>query len=693
MAGARDVSIRISAQDLASGVVGQIRGQFVQMLSAFVSGEAIVGGVQTAFHGLVRVLEQSITAAADAERVQAQFQRGLRNAGITTQAAVGSIDDFATGLSLVTTAEDDTIKTGITLLASLGRLRGDGLERASKAALDLSAHTGKELAGSFEALAKFAAGNEKALGQMGLKIDETIPKGERFKAVLDLIEGRMGGAAEAEAGTLYGSIHNVRKAIGELSEAMGRFVLQSNAGGIIGWATNVANTAAQGLDMARIDRITNAARNRVLAMSDPRNLQYNYGTNDVPGFVRDGQQILDLLTKLQKLGESSTLTKEQVGEYLFGAIDKTNAAATIQTLIALEGIFETSQKLAAQQAADADALAKKTEEEIAAAAAVEAQNKALAEREKLVARLTALASGPGSFDLIAETFRLASTVGTPQDDAILGPILAASDQLSVEQLARVLRPLHDKLMEAWRKLQAEQKAAADAELAAFAANPPRFGDTYTDPRPDGEPPYIDVRTVESAFAIIERAKAEAEDLQGIMAGSLVSAADAFGSAFANAVLQVQDFGDAAKAILSSLIAQIIAAIVRMTALRALFAIGSAFLPGGGEFYGGLFGAQHGGMVPRAAAGMQISPGMLGLHSARVAGQTSLDVVPALLAPGEQVLSAGEAERYRSGRGGGGDGMTVALAGITTRRVYREFVQNANEFVRRRGGRLVASEVR
>ena len=691
MAGARDVSIRISAQDLTSGVVGQIRGQFVQMVSAFASGELIVDGLRSAFHGLVSVIEHSINAAADAERVQAQFQRGLRNAGITTQAAIGSADDYATSLSYVTNAEDDAIKTGMTLLASLGRVRGEGLERASKAALDLSAHTGKELSASFEALAKFAAGNETALAKMGIKIDDTIPKGERFKAVLDLIAERMGGAAEAEAGTLYGRIHNVRKAIGELSESMGRFVTSGEAKGFLGWMTDILNTSSRGLDAARLSSITNAARDRVLALASPYAQGMASRGADLQGFIDNEQQILDLIKQLQEIGKSSTLSPEQVGEQLLGAVDEQSAQRTILTLKVLRDVFQVSVDLAKQQASDADAKAKQEQQEQDAAAALERQNKALKEREQLVQRLAALAAGPTNENLIAETFRLASTVGTPETDAIMGPILAAADQLSVEQLARALKPLHDRLQEAWRQLQEQKKTDAAAEIAQFGEPPVGQPIQPYSPTPDN--PLSNPQMVESIATMLERARNEAEDLTGILGNSLVGAADAFGTAVANSLVYLQDFGDAAKAIFKSLIAQIVAAIVRMLALRALFAMFGGGLPGGGEFYGALFGAQGGGVVPHAAYGLQISPGMMGLRSARIAGQTSLDVVPALLAPGEQVLSAGEAERYRSGRGDAGAGLSVALAGITTRRVYRDFVQNANDFVRRRGGRLVASEVR
>ena len=45
----RDVVIRISAEDMASGVISRIRGNFVEMAGAVASGEAIYNGITGAY--------------------------------------------------------------------------------------------------------------------------------------------------------------------------------------------------------------------------------------------------------------------------------------------------------------------------------------------------------------------------------------------------------------------------------------------------------------------------------------------------------------------------------------------------------------------------------------------------------------------------------------------------------------------
>ncbi len=47
-------------------------------------------------------------------------------------------------------------------------------------------------------LGKAYAGNTSALGRYGIVVDETIPKAEKFEAVLRQLEARFGGAAQAE---------------------------------------------------------------------------------------------------------------------------------------------------------------------------------------------------------------------------------------------------------------------------------------------------------------------------------------------------------------------------------------------------------------------------------------------------------------------------------------------------------------
>jgi hypothetical protein len=191
----------------------------------------LAAGLAAAFsvNKIVSFLKSSANAAMEAETANNTLASSLAQIGKFSSEAVSSFSDYAGALQATTGIGDDLIKQNAALLVSIGGLSGDGLKQGTKAALDLAQALQIDAGTAFDLVAKAATGNTAALGRYGLKLDESIPKGEKWAATLSLIENRFGGLAETKLNTLEGSLLNLNNAFGEIQESIGGIFVNSGA--------------------------------------------------------------------------------------------------------------------------------------------------------------------------------------------------------------------------------------------------------------------------------------------------------------------------------------------------------------------------------------------------------------------------------------------------------------------------------
>ena len=232
----------LEAQDRATPVIRGLKGA----LGALGAVAAVVG-VQQIGRALVQGLGKAIEEAAKAEAVDVRLAQAIRNSGQSVDEVLPKLKAQASALQDVTGVGDETIKSGQALLVGLGRLRGEGLERATKATLDFSVATGMDLDAAFKLVAKAAAGQTSALSRYGIKVDESIPKQERFNAVLGKMEEVAGGQAQARLRTYEGRVAEFHERIGDLREELGgpfRDVMKSLLGEFLSPLVKELTTAA-----------------------------------------------------------------------------------------------------------------------------------------------------------------------------------------------------------------------------------------------------------------------------------------------------------------------------------------------------------------------------------------------------------------------------------------------------------------
>jgi hypothetical protein len=171
--------------------------------------------------------KKMIDNAMEAENAVHSLNNAMKMTGTFTEDASNKFLEYAKTLQTTTGVSDDLITQNASLLVSFGRLQGEGLERATKAALDLAATGRVEVSQAFDIMSKAAVGNTMALGKLGVKISETIPETQRFAAALSLVEQRFGGLAEGKLNTFDGAMTKLSNSFNDLLENLGMLVIKS----------------------------------------------------------------------------------------------------------------------------------------------------------------------------------------------------------------------------------------------------------------------------------------------------------------------------------------------------------------------------------------------------------------------------------------------------------------------------------
>jgi hypothetical protein len=169
------------------------------------------------------LLVGSLKAQGEQEAAINRLNLALANQGNFTEKTSQALQEYADHLQATTQFSDDAIISAEAMLASLG-MNEEQIKRTTKAAADYAAFSGKDLATVTEQLGKAYAGNTAGLSKMGVVLDESVPKSQKFASALEQLEQRFAGSAEAATGTFQGGLAQVQNALGEVQEGLGKFI-------------------------------------------------------------------------------------------------------------------------------------------------------------------------------------------------------------------------------------------------------------------------------------------------------------------------------------------------------------------------------------------------------------------------------------------------------------------------------------
>lgn len=235
-------SLKTNAEKQGKELGGTIAKGVVVGLAAFEIGKA-------GFKAISEGLSDAVSEAIQAEKALNLFNQSLANSGNFTQDASNKFQEFAKGLQQVTQFSDDLIISNASILASLGGLSGEGLERATKAALDFASTGRVSLEGAFDAIAKAANGNTGALSRYGIKVDENLTSSEKLASALTQLEQKFGGLAQAQGQTFAGNLAKISNGFNDILESIGNMIVKSPAlVAILGEISKIITSVGKGIE-------------------------------------------------------------------------------------------------------------------------------------------------------------------------------------------------------------------------------------------------------------------------------------------------------------------------------------------------------------------------------------------------------------------------------------------------------------
>ena len=216
---------------LAVKVIGDALGASKALDQASTKADRMAKRMQSASRlatvglaGLGAAAVSAARAAAQDQKSQALLAQTMsKNAG-ATKAQIAATEKWISAQSRAKGVADDELRPA---LGALVRATGSTAKAqgALKAAMDISAATGKPLETVSAAIAKGYAGQTGALKKLVPGIDEAALKsGDMSRIMADLAQ-KTGGAAATAANTAEGKFKRMQITMGELQESMGAALL------------------------------------------------------------------------------------------------------------------------------------------------------------------------------------------------------------------------------------------------------------------------------------------------------------------------------------------------------------------------------------------------------------------------------------------------------------------------------------
>lgn len=221
MADAPETIIRVNADTKAAEESFDALGERLNSIGKKASA-ALAG--YFSFKTLVAGFEKAVESAMEAEKAVRQFNSALIATGTYTEAAAAGFENYADALERTTGVSAELILNNAALLVSIGKLQGEGLKRATQAALDLARGMQIDVGSAFDIVTKASQGNVMALTRYGLQVSKAQSDTERFGSALDFIESRFGGLSKGSINTFEGALAKVRNGFNDVFESAGKLL-------------------------------------------------------------------------------------------------------------------------------------------------------------------------------------------------------------------------------------------------------------------------------------------------------------------------------------------------------------------------------------------------------------------------------------------------------------------------------------
>lgn len=194
----------------------------------------------------------SFMAFGEQEAAVVKLNQALANFGLYSEKTTKGLQDYAAALQSTTVYADEQIIAIEAQLTAFG-LQGKQLKEVTKSTLDLASAKGMDLASAAQLLGKAFVGETGMLARYGIVVDDSVPKHEKFAAVMAKVNGMFGGQAEKERMTAIGQLKGMQNTFNDLQETIGSLIA-GPATAIMRWLVDIiknVNAAIQTLSSAK----------------------------------------------------------------------------------------------------------------------------------------------------------------------------------------------------------------------------------------------------------------------------------------------------------------------------------------------------------------------------------------------------------------------------------------------------------
>jgi hypothetical protein len=201
----------------AKGYIASFAG-FVKKHEGDIKKVRLESGI--AFAAEILAVRNVVKAYGESEQANIKLAQAMKARGVYTEELFTQTVASADAMMRLTTFDDEVIKGAQTMLIALANLTGNGLERATKATLDLAQAKELDLSTAATMVARAINGDTDSIGRYIKVSTDGMNESQRFEAVLAALAKTFGGQAEAAtAGT--GALKQLSNMYGELKESLG----------------------------------------------------------------------------------------------------------------------------------------------------------------------------------------------------------------------------------------------------------------------------------------------------------------------------------------------------------------------------------------------------------------------------------------------------------------------------------------
>ena len=172
-------------------------------------------------------VSSSVDAYADSEAATKKLTAALTAQGLAIPGLETQYANLASQFQETTVFADELITEMQALLVQIGNVMPHEMNEALKAATNLSSGLGIELRQATMLVAKAFSGSGEELGRLKQILGDAVKPGADMAEVLEAINEKFGGQAQADAESYAGKIKSLGNAWDELKEAAGKSIAEN----------------------------------------------------------------------------------------------------------------------------------------------------------------------------------------------------------------------------------------------------------------------------------------------------------------------------------------------------------------------------------------------------------------------------------------------------------------------------------